>query len=303
MKKILTLALAVMMVAALALTASAYFIDNNSSGATITYTIPQAYAEHKLDGVITEGEYAKLEVKTEYLSIATYDEDAAMAQDFDNIGLWMSYDANYLYVAATTTAKDFHNACDDNTGSIWGQYAIQLSLADVDNDEASERLETGYALSSETGALLFANWCDGTGDSYDALEANDFIVTNANGILTYECRVPFSAFSSKTLVEGSQFRFCIVWATGTSEDDGTSEYRHLQLAYGCTGDPGKDVTGHAVITMGAALEAPVVDTPAADDAPAADAPATTAPTTADAGIVAAAAVMAIAAGVVLSKKH
>ena len=54
------------------------------------------------------------------------------------------------------------------------------------------------------------------------------------------------------------------------------------------------------IKLGAELviEEPVVDEPAVD------APAdTTAPVTADAGIVAAAAVMAIAAGVVLSKKH
>ena len=55
------------------------------------------------------------------------------------------------------------------------------------------------------------------------------------------------------------------------------------------------------VVLGAALEVP--DEPAADeivDAPVAD---TTVPVTADAGIVTAAAVMAIAAGVVLTKKH
>ncbi len=54
------------------------------------------------------------------------------------------------------------------------------------------------------------------------------------------------------------------------------------------------------VVLGGALEVP--EEPA-EDVPAEDAPAATAPTTADAGIVAAAAVMAIAAGVVLSKKH
>ena len=54
------------------------------------------------------------------------------------------------------------------------------------------------------------------------------------------------------------------------------------------------------VVLGGALEVP--EEPA-EDAPVEDAPAATAPTTADAGIVAAAAVMAIAAGVVLSKKH
>ncbi|MBE6658917.1 MAG: hypothetical protein E7604_10820 [Ruminococcaceae bacterium] len=55
------------------------------------------------------------------------------------------------------------------------------------------------------------------------------------------------------------------------------------------------------VVLGGALEVP--EEPA-DEAPADDTAAgTTAPTTADAGIVAAAAVMAVAAGVVLSKKH
>ncbi len=58
------------------------------------------------------------------------------------------------------------------------------------------------------------------------------------------------------------------------------------------------------VVLGAALEVP--EEPAADevvDAPTDTTAPTTAPTTADAGIVAAAAVMAVAAGVVLSKKH
>lgn len=54
------------------------------------------------------------------------------------------------------------------------------------------------------------------------------------------------------------------------------------------------------VVLGGALEVP--EEPV-EDAPVEDAPAESAPITADAGIVAAAAVMAVAAGVVLSKKH
>ena len=54
------------------------------------------------------------------------------------------------------------------------------------------------------------------------------------------------------------------------------------------------------VVLGAPLEVP--EEPV-EDAPVEDAPAESAPITADAGIVAAAAVMAVAAGVVLSKKH
>ena len=55
------------------------------------------------------------------------------------------------------------------------------------------------------------------------------------------------------------------------------------------------------IKLGAELEVP--EEPVVEDVPVEDAPAASAPVTADAGIVAAAAVMAVAAGVVLSKKH
>ena len=54
------------------------------------------------------------------------------------------------------------------------------------------------------------------------------------------------------------------------------------------------------------IETPVEEAPAEDAAPAEEAPAAApaaAPKTADAGIIAAVAVMAVAAGVVLSKKH
>ncbi|MGM9624973.1 MAG: hypothetical protein ACI3XM_04610, partial [Eubacteriales bacterium] len=176
----------------------------------------------------------------------------------------------------------------------------QLSFASAGETDASMRLETGYAKSSTSDVPLFCNWNDGMGIGYSAYDNNDFIVNVGSDTITYEMRVPYEAFGEKKLVEGDQFLFSIVWATGTSAGGAADQYIHEQLAYGITGDPGKDVTGHATITLGAALEAPVVDEPAADE-PATDVPTT--PVTADAGIVAAAAVMAVAAGVVLSKKH
>lgn len=301
MKKIFALLLSAMLLTTLALTSSAAYIGPVADVSEMKFTIPQGYAEHVLDGVITEGEYGKVEFTTDMLSFAAYDDDSITASVNNPISLHMSYDASYIYVAATTTNKNFHNGCDDTPSSIWGQFAIQLSLADVDNDDSASRLETGYALSSETGDLLFANWADGTGTGYDASESKDFIVVNNGSELVYEVRVPITAFSEKNLAEGDAFRFCMVWATGISEGDATDMYIHEQFAYGCTGDPGKDVTGHAVMTLGAALEAPVVEP--ADTDTAVENPTVDAPATADVGIVAAVAVMAVAAGVILSKKH
>ena len=83
----------------------------------------------------------------------------------------------------------------------------------------------------------------------------------------------------------------------SANESGTSAVFNMAQSLGA-GSWDADLYDYVV--LGGALEVP--EEPA-EDVPAEDAPATTAPTTADAGIVAAAAVMAIAAGVVLSKKH
>lgn len=306
MKKLGALALSTLILSSLAISANAAFVANTTDVGSIKYTIPQGYAEHKLDGVISEGEYQEIEFSTNELSFAAYDDASIEASAGNDISLYMSYDADYVYIAATTIAKGY--ICEfepGDCGNIWGSYAVQLSFAAADEVDASMRLETGYAKSSTTGDLLFVNWNDGMAIGYDGAENNDFIVDVGSDKITYEVRVPWEAFGEKKLVEGDSFLFSIVWATGTSTGGAADQYIHEQLAYGITGDPGKDVTGHATITLGAALEAPVVEVPETPaegtDAPATETP--VAPITADAGIVAAVAVMAAAAGVVLSKKH
>lgn len=306
MKKLGVLALSTLILSSLAISANAAFVANTTDVGSIKYTIPQGYAEHKLDGVISEGEYQKIEFTTNELSFAAYDDESIEASAGNDISLYMSYDADYVYIAATTIAKGYVCELDSSDATnIWGGYAVQMSFAGADEVDAGMRLETGYAKSSTTGELLFANWNDGMGIGYDANETNDYIVDVGSDKITYEVRVPWEAFGEKKLVEGDSFLFSIVWATGTSTGGAADQYIHEQLAYGITGDPGKDVTGHATITLGAALEAPVVEVadPVVEDGSASADPAPVAPITADAGIVAAVAVMAAAAGVVLSKKH
>ena len=286
--------------------------DNATDVSRIRYTIPRMYGRHVLDGEITEEEYGEeLKFDTADLSIAV-----GTAEIGDVVGnpihLWMSYDDDYVYVAATTKAEGFVNECDDNPNNIWGQYAIQLSFAESDNDDAAARLETGYALSSATGNLLSVTWNDGLGTGYEADEKGDYTVVNDGKEIKYEVRVPFSAFAEKALNEKDDFRFCIVWATGTGTGDDTSEYQHEQLAYGITGDPGKDVTGHARVTLGEKVDPPA-STPDPDPMPTPDpaepvpdgdhAPAPSAPQTADPGLFAALAGMAFAGALLLGGRR
>ena len=298
MKRLGALALSAVILSALAVSASAAYVAPVKDSANIKYTIPQGYTAWAADGVISDGEYGQINFTTDELSFAAYDDaliDAAAAND---ITLYMSYDADYIYVAATTIAKDYICEIDESSiGNMWAAYAVQLSLAPAGATDGSERLETGYAESSLDGNDYSFNWSDPMGMSYLPDDNNDYCVVVGSDAIVYEMRVPMEAFVENKLVEGDNFLFSIIWATGTSEGGASDAYVHEQLGYGVSGDPGKDPTGHATITLGAALEAPVVEEPTVD-APAADTPAT-----ADAGIVAAAAVMAVAAGVVLSKKH
>ena len=309
MKRIFALALTVMMVAALAVSASAYYLDRNEGGALIEKTVNKGYTPVVIDGKMSEGEYCHIPIdyNTE-ISIATYDEAAVSQIDFNSNELYMSYDENYVYLFITTTAKGHHNGCDDNVENIWAQYGIQVSLADVNDDDSSMRLESGYALSSDTGNNIHRVWNDGQGLGYEDIctPGTDYVVVKDGDKMNYEVRVPYEAFQAEKAVEGDKIRLSIVWATGTSDADLSDQYIHTQFAYGITGDPGKDVTGHAVMTLGPALEAPAAEAPEAEapaDAGEAAAVVAAAPVTADAGIVAAVAVMAVAACVVLSKKH
>ena len=84
--------------------------------------------------------------------------------------------------------------------------------------------------------------------------------------------------------------------TAANETGTTAVYNMAQSL----GAKSWDADLYDYVVLGAPLEVP--EEPV-EDAPVEDAPAESAPVTADAGIVAAAAVMAIAAGVVLSKKH
>lgn len=302
MKKFGAIALSAAVLSAMAVSASAAYIEQAADPADIQITIPQGYTAWAADGVISEGEYAKVEVKPEWISIAAASDETAATAIQLPISLYMSYDANYVYVACETAADQY--VCDvdeSNEGNMWAAHAIQLSLANIDATDASERLETGYAISSLDNGLYAVNWADAMGLGYDPDDNGDYTVVKTGNSLIYEMRVPVEAFQEAGLAEGGKFLFSVIWAMGTSEDGASDLYVHEQLGYGISGTPGKDPTGHATITLGAKLEAPVVDEPVDGGEAGTDAPVAT--PTADAGIVAAAAVMAVAAGVVLSKKH
>ncbi len=286
MKKTLSLVLAGLLTAALAVSASAGFTDYTELpvfgvkgiAADVTWTP---------DGEWTEGEYAEIELQDGWISAAVNDDanmDAALNLEHK---LGMSWDSKYLYTYIQfEDANGYECTWDADPSSLWYSGAIQVSAAEVDAAGQSG-IEYGLGLSSDTDAKLTYTWFP-TDGSFTVAES-DFEVFVDGDIITYEFRTPFSAFSAVAPKEGAQYGFNYVLSWGNAQD-----YIHTQLASGCTGN-GKTSENFADITL---EEAIVVETEPEVVEEVAEAPATF-----DAGIIAAVAAIVSAAGYAISKKR
>lgn len=299
MKKLLALSMVVLMFAMLVIPSFAAFVQEEDL-LNIKFEIKKANTAWAADGVLSEGEYYKVETKPTWFSAATADEANLDYCKTLQPEVWMSWDDKYVYFASVYTVKVHDNNWDADPGSMWYSGAIQMNYAEPMQSDPTYRLEYGVGLSSDTSALLYFPWSDSMGSGYDALASKDFIITNASNLLTYEVRTPWSTFLANPAVAvGSNFGMCIVWSVGVDQD-----YQHAQLASGCTGDSGKNAGNFAQLTLAAApevvTEAPVTEAPAVD-APVVDTPAAQ---TADiAGIAILAAVVALVGVAVVSKKR
>ena len=226
------------------------YIPQEDDPSTILFDVPYAETEWKADGIISEGEYQKMDIKSSQLSYAASNGNMMDVALQTPVELYMSYDDNYVYIAATTPADNYVCEIDDsNAYNMWAAHAVQLSLANINATDSAKRLETGYALSSLDNKLYSNTWFDPMGIHYDPEENVDYNVVNNGSTLVYEIRVPFEAFDKEKLTEGDSFLGSLAWAVGPTTNGGADAYAHIQLGYGLSGDPGKDPAGHATFTL------------------------------------------------------
>ena len=295
MKKILASAMAVSMIAALAVSASA-IADEERTDVTVYYNTPT------IDGTINNGEW-------DQANAIDVTADNAMLWGGDEINnlvyFYYSWDEQGLYLAADVSDTDVCMPADISEVYNLDAFQIAIDPAGLIGDDAGG------------GAMFYsiAPMKDGNlGAVYHPYggAAEEFEYTGAY----------------KLTDDGWQFEMIIPWSSIEILGGDGYEWKHADgeviNALLCVLDreEGGAVANNYQITKTGAVtflpedyplelhlstyvapslevEEPAVEEPAVD-APAAD---TTAPTTADAGFVAAAAVMAVAAGVVLSKKH
>ena len=287
--------MAVSMIAALAVSASA-IADEERTDVTVYYNTPT------IDGTINNGEWDQANA----LDVTA---DNAMLWGGDEINnlvyFYYSWDEQGLYLAADVSDTDVCMPADISEVYNLDAFQIAIDPAGLIGDDAGG------------GAMFYsiAPMQDGNlGAVYHPYggAAEEFEYTGAY----------------KLTDDGWQFEMIIPWTSIEILGGDGYEWKHADgeviNALLCVLDreEGGAVANNYQITKTGAVtflpedyplelhlstyvapslevEEPAVEEPAVD-APAAD---TTAPTTADAGFVAAAAVMAVAAGVVLSKKH
>ena len=283
MKRILTAALAILMVAALAIpSAAAEKVGANA--AKVAVTVAGVSTETpKLDGKIGKYEYQEIKYTADDMRYSGADTDALAKRD---VKLYASYSADTMYVAVVVESPDFVQTTE-TASNIWQQHCLQVSCAKGDEKTAANRSEYGFALNSKTGKLLFNAWADAYKAAWTPdLTGKDFIVVNENGYTTYEMAIPAKSFGIDSFKKGETVKLNLCICVGKD----SSNTAQIEWSTGCGN--GKDATKFATLTLGDAIVVP--KTPVKDAAQTPDTISLA---------IAALAVSAATAFVVIKKKH
>lgn len=247
MKRILTSALALLMVGALAIpSAAAEVVGSNSANVTATVSGVSTEAP-KLDGKIGKYEYSEIKYTKDDLRVMGEDTDALIKTD---VKIYASYSEEKFYFAVVAETPDFVQTSDP-VSNMWQMHCLQLSCAKGDETTASTRSEYGFSRNSKTDDLLFNAWAD----EYKAAWApdttgKDFVVVTENGYTTWEIAIPAKSFGVDSFEKGEKVRLNMCLCLGTGSDN----LAQFEWSTGC--GSGKDATKYAVLTLGDAIEVP-----------------------------------------------
>ena len=190
MKKILSIALSALLVASLAVSASAAAVTGaNVTAKSIKAEIKAAAETPKMDGVIGEYEYVKMDTSAANMN---YSDPKVQNHAFE---VYLSYDKDYVYFAVKAQHDAHKNERDTDLGNMWNADGIQVSAAkaSVTDAKKTQRYESGFGLSSKTGNVLTNTWVDTINDGKTAgkkLAATDCVVKLDKTIAIYEGRIP-----------------------------------------------------------------------------------------------------------------
>lgn len=254
MKRILTAALAILMIAALALpSAAAEKVGANA--AKVAVTVPGISTEApKLDGKIGKYEYQEIKYTADDMRYSGADTDALAKRSFK---LYAAYSSDKMYVAVVVDTPDYVQTAD-TAGNLWQQHCLQVSCAKGDEKTAANRSEYGFARNSKTDKLMFNAWADAYKAAWTPdLTGKDFVCVTDNGVTTIEVAIPAKSFGIDSFKKGETVKMNILMNVGKDANN-TAQ---IEWSTGCGN--GKDANKFAVLTLGDAIVVP--KTPAKTD--------------------------------------
>lgn len=247
MKKTLSIAIAALLVAAMAIPSLAGW-QMEEAYYDIAFGVKKAAATWTPDGVYTPGEYFDIEVDPTWRSSFTSNDANQEAAQNLEYKLGLSWDETYLYTFVQFTDQNGHDCpYGADPGNMWQAGALQISLSGED-EMGDQRLEYGIGYATDIEELVSTVWGDYLASGLSPVPDEDYTVKVDGDVVTYEARTPFTAFAENTPKEGETYGICLVISWGNGTDN-----IHTQLAEGCTGN-GKDAGAFAKITLEAAGE-------------------------------------------------
>ena len=292
MKKILAGAMAVSLIAALAVSTAA-IADEERTDVTVYYNTPT------IDGTINNGEW-------DQANALDVTEDNAMLWGGDEINnlvyFYYSWDEQGLYLAADVSDTDVCMPAD--ISEVYNLDAFQIAIDPaglIGDDEGAGAMF--YSIGPMKDGNLGAVYHPYGGAAEEFEYTGAYKLTDAGW--QFEMIIPWTSIE---ILGGDGYEWkhadgevinALLCVLDREEEGAVANCYQITKTGAVTFLPEDyPLELHLSTFVAPSLE---VEEPAADET--VDAPAESAPVTADAGIVAAAAVMAVAAGVVLSKKH
>ncbi len=213
----------------------------------INILIDKAQTVWTADGIFTAGEYHTIDVQNSWVSgVASADLLGLQAKNLD-FDLAMSWDDTYLYTWISYTDPNGYLFTDENNPSFWDGSIVQFAGAEYSVGEQSlDFLEVGFGVTSDTGEERTIRWNDYLGSSFMGANSDleDFCAVVDGDTVSYEFRVPISAFSEKDPAVYAQYKVSYALSWG----NGGGEYALTQLGDGIAGGA-KDPSQYAGITL------------------------------------------------------
>jgi hypothetical protein len=251
MKKLMALAIAVFMIAAIcAIPAAASdlidlgplyefpaekyeeIVEGEAGEATMTWNVPYQAVTPVLDGVINKNEYARFENFEDYIGVSTssnYGKEAAQALYEKVIGgffeAYWCWDGQYLYMAFDISCPDGYFCPPDPGVYLFAYNCLQIGMADVEaSGRDSSYVELGFGYDNVNDKEVTFAWAPEPARYQSGEEDFAASYNENNQQLIYELRIDLQPALGweKYPENGDQVNFAFVLEVAGENDTNTN---------------------------------------------------------------------------------